>query len=99
MGKEEKEKGDFIDLLRIGKEDPKLLESILADKAKIAGYDITSAELVAIKNLDPDTIRVVVESLEDRIGVSPIADTNACAGGTNACSAQGRPEEIKGIVH
>jgi low affinity Fe/Cu permease len=64
----------------------------------IAGYDITSAELVAIKNLDPDTIRVVVESLEDRIGVSPVASTEACSRGTNACSVRRRPEGIKGIV-
>lgn len=79
---------DFIDLIRIGRDDPEYLKSVLVDKEKIAGFELTSAELDALKRLDPNTIRVVVDSLEERLRVRLAASTQACSGGTNACTAR-----------
>ncbi len=76
---------DFIDLIRIGKDDPEYLKSVLADKEKVAEFELTSAELEALKRLDPETIRVIVDSLEERLRTRPAASTQACTDGTNAC--------------
>ena len=85
---------DFIDLIRIGRDDPEYLKSVLADKKKIAKFELTSAELDTLKRLDPDTIRVVVDSLEERLRIRPAASSQACTDGTNACVGRRAVTEV-----
>jgi hypothetical protein len=77
---------DFIDLIRMGRDDPKYLKSVLEDKEKLAGFQLTSAELGVLKKLDPDAIRTIMDNLEKKLRLRQIASTQACTGGTNACN-------------
>lgn len=83
---------DFLDLIRIGRDDPEYLESILAEKKKLAKFELTSAELDVLKKLDPETIRTIVDGIEKNIRLRALASSQACTGGTNACKAMARPE-------
>lgn len=76
---------DLIDLICIGRDDPKYLKSVLEDKEKIAGFQLTSAELGVLKRLDPETIRIIMDNLEKKLRLRQIASTQACSGGTFAC--------------
>jgi hypothetical protein len=87
-GKEITKMVDFIDLIRIGKDDPEYLKSVLEDKEKVAKFELTSAELEVLRKLDPNTIKVIVDSLEEKLRIRPVASSQACTGGTNACTAR-----------
>jgi hypothetical protein len=83
---------DFIDLIKIGRDDPEYLKSVLRDKVKITKLDLTSAELDALRELNPDEIRVIVDNLEERLRIRPAASSQACSDGTNACVGRTLPE-------
>ncbi len=89
---------DFLDLIRIGKEDPEELKSIMADKKRLVDFDITSAELAVIKKLEPEAIKTIVDGIEKNVRRKQIASSQACSGGTQACvdrtlSARATPQQ------
>ena len=77
---------DFIDLIKKGKDDPEYLKSILADDEKVKELQLTSAELDVLKKLDPDSIKTIVEKIEEHTRRLALASTRACSGGADACT-------------
>lgn len=75
---------DLYDLLNLVKADPTAMKRVLADRKRVAEFGLTSAELGALKKMDPEHLRVILESIEERLRVGPVAGTNACPG-TFAC--------------
>lgn len=77
----------FIDLITKAKDDPNFLKAILKDQEKLAKFELSSAELEALKKMDPATIKAIVGGLEDKLSLASKA-SQACSGGTNACKAR-----------
>ncbi len=77
---------DVLELLQLADKDPEYFKSVLKDPQRLSAYEITSKELSILKQLNPEMIRLIVETFEQRIKVRPAADTQACTGGTFACS-------------
>lgn len=75
---------DIYDLLSLGQRDPEMMKAILNDDQKIKEFKISSAHLVKLKKMDPELVKVIVDSIDARISGSPVAGTNACPG-TFAC--------------
>lgn len=75
---------DIYDLLSLGQRDPELMKAILEDEKKIREFKISSAHLEKLKKMDPELVKVIVDSIDTRISGSPVAGTNACPG-TFAC--------------
>jgi len=82
---------DVFDLLSLARVDTATFKAILADERKVAEFGLTSAQLEAIKKMDPNHLRLIVDAIEERLRVGPVAGTNACPG-TFACIG-GRPAE------
>lgn len=70
---------DIIDVIRLSSADP----SILKDESRLAGFQLTTAELEALRKLDPETVRVLVERIERLIRRHDVE--LACTGGTQGC--------------
>lgn len=51
----------------------------------LAGLSLTSAELKAVREVDPDVLAMIVDSLEHRVRLPAVASTNGCTGGSNGC--------------
>ena len=75
---------DLYDLLSVVKADPNALKKILEDKKQVNLYALKSDQLEALKKMDPEHIKMILEGIEYRLRVGPVAGTNACPG-TFAC--------------
>jgi len=64
---------DFFDLLRKAETDPEGLKELLKDPAK-HGYTLTSAELDALKKIDPAALRTIAGHILRR----ELASSQAC---------------------
>jgi len=85
---------DIIDLLKIGKTDPGSMINVINNEEEIARYTVTSKDLEVIRTMEADTIRVIVDSIENRINRQEVAGTNACPG-TFACFDSSKIAEAK----
>ncbi len=73
--------GDFMDLLKMAETDPERLKQIVQDPAK-HNFTLTSAELDAVKKLDPAALKTIASSILKR----EMAGSQAC----QACAERSR---------
>jgi hypothetical protein len=78
---------DFERVVRRITIDPSFAEKISKSPAEaLGGLSLTSSELKAIREIDPDTLAMIVDSLDRRVRLPSVLSTNGCSGGTNGCT-------------
>ena len=81
---------DITDLLKLGSEDPEAFKAILGNKEKLTAFNVSSADLAALKKMDPATLKLAASGIEASMKAK--GDSNACKNGTNACKRLGMDE-------
>lgn len=77
---------DFARVVRRLVMDPEYSKKMKAEPEKtLGGLSLTSSELKVLKELDPDTLALLVDALDRRIELPSVMSTNGCTGGTNGC--------------
>lgn len=77
---------DFARVVRRITMDPDYAQRIKREpEAAIGGLSLTSSELGIIRQLDPDVLSALVDSLDRRVDLPSVMSTNGCTGGSNGC--------------
>lgn len=78
---------DFARVVRRITLDPSFAKKVKSQPEKsLGGLSLTSSELKVLKDLDPDSLATIVDSLDQRIDLPSVMSTNGCTGGTNGCT-------------
>lgn len=81
---------DFARVVRRITVDPEFAKSLKTQPEKsLGGLSLTSSELRVVKDLDPDALATIVDSLDQRVTLPSVMSTNGCSTGTNGCTGGG----------
>lgn len=78
---------DFARVMRRISLDPSFAKTVRETPEKaVGGLSLTSSELKALREIDPDLLAKLVDTLDQRIQLPAVDSTNGCTGGTNGCT-------------